>query len=99
MRVTDFDFMEYQQFTHEQNILYYLSKSLTHTNMIHDRHTRQNAKNLLKLPKHRLETTHKKVFYGVKFYNDLPLKIREKTSLNSFKNNYKNFVIKNYEIV
>lgn len=59
MRVAHFDFMEYQQFTHEQNILYCLSENLTRTNMIHDRNTRPKAKNLSRLQNNKLETVKK----------------------------------------
>lgn len=50
----------------------YLFESLIFTKNVHDRITRQNNKNLLKLPQIKTEFARRNIFYyGIKLYNDM----------------------------
>lgn len=77
----------------------YLKEKLIYTRNIHNVNTRQNTENVLRLPNYRLETTRMNLFYnGIKLFNDLPVEIRNKETLNSFKKECDKYVKENYEI-
>lgn len=78
----------------------YLSENLTHTSNIHDRNTRQNDNDILRLPNFKLESSRKNIFYyGIKLYNEMPKEIKEKESLNGFKTVCRKYVMDKYEII
>ena len=77
----------------------YLGDNLIFTRDAHTRNTRQRTNNELRLPNFKYETTKKNMFYyGIKMYNELPIQIRQKPSLNTFKIECKNHIMQNFNI-
>lgn len=74
----------------------YLTANLVLNRDFHNRNTRQNNNNLLRLPSYRLQMTRKSIFYnGVVMYNSLPCDIRLQPSIQLFKRKCKEFLLLN----
>lgn len=77
----------------------YLSDTLIYTSDVHTRNTRPRTSNELRVPNYKYETTRNNIFhYGMKMFNELPIEIRQKASLNSFKIICKKHIMENFDV-
>ena len=72
----------------------YLTNLLTKPSQMHDRNLRSNDKDILKIPFSRT-TYYDKSFSvtGPRFWNSLPLELRQSSHLNSFKKALKSYLL------